>query len=110
MHRFVHSGIHFRVSGKASLDELFTQVLGLLSADELITLDRVMHDGTKIRAKASGDTFRREDRIREGLPSEDRLGTARRTFSVRRSGALCATPTALSVPCVPPDAQCRGAA
>lgn len=62
-----HTLSDFRVSGEATLDELFGQVMGLLSADGLITLERVMHDGTKVRAKASGDTFRREDRIREYL-------------------------------------------
>ena len=43
------------------------QGLGLLSAEGLIDLERVVHDGTKIKAKASRDTFRREDRIREHL-------------------------------------------
>ena len=62
-----HSLSDFRVSGKATLDELFQQALGLLSADGLITMERVMHDETKIRANASGDTFRREERIREFL-------------------------------------------
>jgi transposase len=62
-----HTLSDFRVSGKATLDELFTQVLALLSVDGLITLEQVMHDGTKIRAYASADTFRREDRIREYL-------------------------------------------
>lgn len=62
-----HTLSDFRMSGKATLDELFTQVLGLLSADGLVTLERVMHDGTKIRANASGDTFRREERIRHYL-------------------------------------------
>jgi transposase len=66
-----HTLSDFRVSGKATLDELFGQVLGLLSADGLITLERVMHDGTKIRAKAGVDTFRREDRIREYLKAAE---------------------------------------
>ena len=67
-----HTLSDFRMSGKATLDELFTQVLGLLSADGLITLERVMHDGTKIRANASGDTFRREERIRQYLEVAER--------------------------------------
>jgi hypothetical protein len=49
------------------LDTLFQEVLCVLSADGLITLERVMHDGTKIQANAGGDTFRREDKIREFL-------------------------------------------
>jgi transposase len=43
------------------------QVLGLLSADGLITLERVMQDGTKIRANAAADSFRRKDRVQQAL-------------------------------------------
>jgi hypothetical protein len=62
-----HSLCDFRVIHKKALDELFAQILGLLSAEGLITLERVMHDGTKVKACASGDTFRREDRIKAHL-------------------------------------------
>ena len=62
-----HSLSDFRVKHKEGLDELFTEVLGLLSAEGLISLERVMHDGTKVKACASGDTFRREERIRAHL-------------------------------------------
>jgi hypothetical protein len=57
----------FRVDNKEALDELFTQVLGLLSAEGLISLERVMHDGGKMKACASADTFRREEKIRAHL-------------------------------------------
>jgi len=62
-----HSLSDFRVEHQAALDELFAQVLGVLSADGLITLDRVMHDGTKVKALASGKSFRREKTLREHL-------------------------------------------
>lgn len=62
-----HTLSDFRISGKATLDELFSQTLGLLSAEGLISLERVMHDGTKIRANAGSDTFRTEKRIEEFL-------------------------------------------
>jgi len=62
-----HTLCDFRVTHKKALDELFTQILGLLSAEGLITLERVMHDGTKVKACASGDTFRREGRIKAHL-------------------------------------------
>lgn len=62
-----HTLSDFRVKHKEALDELFTEVLGLLSAEGLIILERVMHDGTKIRACASSDTFRREHRVRAHL-------------------------------------------
>ena len=38
-----------------------------MSAEGLITLERVMHDGTKVKALATGGSFRREDKIREHL-------------------------------------------
>ena len=62
-----HTLSDFRVDHQGALDELFTQVLGLLSAEGLITLQRVMHDGTKVKACAGGDTFRREEKLRAHL-------------------------------------------
>lgn len=62
-----HTLSDFRVKHKEALDQLFSQGLGLLSAEGLITLERVMHDGSKVKACASGDTFRREERIRTHL-------------------------------------------
>jgi transposase len=60
-----HSLSDFRVVHQAALDELFAQVLGVLSAEGLIRLERVMHDGTKVKAQASGKSFRRETTLRE---------------------------------------------
>jgi hypothetical protein len=62
-----HTLSDFRVEHKEALDELFTQVLGLLSAEGLITLERVMHDGSKVKACAGVDTFRREEKVRAHL-------------------------------------------
>ena len=62
-----HTLADFRVDHKAALDELFVQVLGLLSAEGLIELKQVTQDGTKIRANAGTDTFRREERLRHHL-------------------------------------------
>jgi len=62
-----HSLSDFRVAHQAALDELFAQVLGVLSAEGLITLERVMHDGTKVKAQASGKSFRREPTLRGHL-------------------------------------------
>lgn len=71
-----HTLSDFRINGKEILDELFQQTLGLLSADGLITMERVMHDGTKIKASASDGTFRREERVREFLKLADEQVTA----------------------------------
>jgi transposase len=57
----------FRSSQKAALDDLFVQVLGMLSAEGLITLERVTLDGTKIKANAGGNTFRRQPTIEAHL-------------------------------------------
>jgi transposase len=62
-----HTLADFRVDNKIALDELFVQVLGLLSAEGLIELKQVTQDGTKIRANAGTDTFRREERLRQHL-------------------------------------------
>lgn len=62
-----HTLSDFRVQHKAALDDLFTQVLGLLSAEGLITLERVTQDGTKVKANAASNTFRRADTIAEHL-------------------------------------------
>jgi hypothetical protein len=62
-----HTLSDFRVKHEAALDGLFVQVLGLLSADGLITLERVMQDGTKIRANAAQDSFRRKERVEQAL-------------------------------------------
>lgn len=62
-----HSLSDFRVGHREALDKLFIEVLGLLSAEGLVSLQRVMHDGTKIKACAGADTFRREEKIRAHL-------------------------------------------
>ncbi len=62
-----HTLSDFRVKHQQALDELFVQVLGLLSADGLITLERVMQDGTKIRANVAADSFRRKERVEQAL-------------------------------------------
>jgi transposase len=62
-----HTLSDFRVGHQAALDDLFTQLLGVLSAEGLVTLEQVMHDGTKVRANAGADTFRREERLRAHL-------------------------------------------
>src|SRR5271169_2585192 len=53
----------FRSGYQAALNDLFVQVLGRLSAEGLITLERVTLDGTKIRANAGGNTFRRKEKL-----------------------------------------------
>src|SRR5207237_10573266 len=62
-----HTLSDFRVNHDASLRELFVQVLGVLSAEGLVSLERVMHDGTRIEACAGANSFRREERLKQHL-------------------------------------------
>jgi transposase len=57
----------FRSAYKEALDHLFVQVVGMLSAEGLITMQRVTLDGTKIKANASGNTFRRKEKLEAHL-------------------------------------------
>jgi transposase len=62
-----HTLADFRVAKKKELDELFAQILGAVSAEGWIDLEQVTLDGTKIKAWASGKSFRREKTLREHL-------------------------------------------
>jgi transposase len=62
-----HTLSDFRTAHPEALAQLFTEVLGVLSAQGLVSLERVMHDGTKIKAFASADTFRRQGSLTEHL-------------------------------------------
>jgi hypothetical protein len=62
-----HTLSDFRVESKKALDGVFIQVLGVLSAEGLVELKQVTQDGTKVKANAGKDTFRREERLRQHL-------------------------------------------
>jgi len=62
-----HTLSDFRVRHGEALQELFVEVLGVLTLKKLITLEKVTVDGTKIRACANKKSFSREAKIREHL-------------------------------------------
>lgn len=62
-----HSLSDFRVDHREALNKLFGEILGVLTLEGLVDLERVMHDGTKIKACASKRTFRGEKRVSEHL-------------------------------------------
>jgi transposase len=62
-----HTLSDFRVQHQEALDELFAQLLGVLSSEDLISLEQVVHDGTKVGASASGKSFHREKTLRAHL-------------------------------------------
>ena len=58
-----HTLSTFRVEHKEELEQLFIDLLALLSSEGLISLESVMQDGTKIGAQAAGKSFRREQTL-----------------------------------------------
>src|SRR5260370_25126139 len=72
-----HTLASFRVEHGVELAELFTQGLGLMSGEGLITLEQVVQDGTKIKAQAASDSFQGEARIAEHLERARRRGVER---------------------------------
>ncbi len=62
-----HTLADFRIHHQGALDQLFIEVLGVLSHEGLITLRRVMHDGTKVKACASDKSFHRKARLQDHL-------------------------------------------
>jgi len=62
-----HTLADFRIRHKEALDQLFIEVLGVLSHEGLITLQRVMHDGTKMKACASDKSFHRKATLQDHL-------------------------------------------
>jgi transposase len=62
-----HTLSDFRVAYDQPLSELFTHSLGVMSAEGLVSLERIMHDGTKVRACAGADSFRREQTLQAHL-------------------------------------------
>jgi len=60
-----HTLSDFVTEHAAALDHLFVQVLQVLMAAGAADLQRVAHDGTKIRAAASRKSFQRQERLAE---------------------------------------------
>lgn len=92
-----HTLSDFRIDHKAGLDGLFAQLLAVLEQHQLVDLERVMHDGTRVRARAGADTFRREKTLRERLktaedlvrqmgdPAAENMGSRRREAAQARA-------------------------
>lgn len=59
-----HTLSDFRLQHEGGLQKLASEILGVLSAEGLVQLRCVAHDGTKVRANAGSDTFRREKTLR----------------------------------------------
>jgi len=69
-----HTLADFRSTHRESLHELFVRVLAVLDSEGLITMERVMHDGTRIKASAGRDTFRGKESLHAHLAkAEDQV-------------------------------------
>jgi len=62
-----HTLTDFRVDHGAALDDLLTQVLGVLMHEGLVRLKRVAQDGVRVRANAGADSFRSSMGLRKCL-------------------------------------------
>jgi transposase len=62
-----HTLTDFRTGAGEALKDLFVQVLAVMEQEELVDLQQVTQDGTKISAAAGADTFRRKKTIQEHL-------------------------------------------
>jgi transposase len=86
-----HTLSDFRVTYDPALTELFTNTLGVMSAEGLVSLERVMHDGSKVRAMAGADSFRREGTLRAHLEAArqqvEAMGDPRADESARQRAA-----------------------
>jgi transposase len=57
----------FRVEHEAALKNLLTQMLAVLIRGELVTVSRIAQDGTRVRAGAGANSFKRRDTIERSL-------------------------------------------
>lgn len=57
----------FRSQGGEKWDELLTQIVGSLLAENLVTMKRVAQDGMRVRAHAGKGSFRRQPRLQQFL-------------------------------------------
>lgn len=74
-----HTLSDFRVEHGEALQDLFVQVLGILTMEKLVTLERVTVDGTKVRACVKKKTFSRANKIRQHLKlARDHVETLQR--------------------------------
>ena len=62
-----HTLADFRAEHATELKQLLAELLGLLSKEGLVKLECVAHDGTKIRAQAGSDSFRREGTLEKEI-------------------------------------------
>jgi transposase len=58
-----HTLADFRVDHEAALDKLFTDVLAVLIAGGLVSVERITEDGLRVRASAGLNSFKKKERL-----------------------------------------------
>ena len=87
-----HTLSDFRNERAAEVDELMTQIVGLLMEEKLVTMERVAQDGVKVRAAAGAPSFRRKESLELCLEeARGQVGTAdaKETYKERAATAEC---------------------
>jgi transposase len=62
-----HTLSDFRVDHGGALDELFTGVLAMLIAHDLVSVERITQDGLRVRANAGLNSFKRAEKLSAAL-------------------------------------------
>jgi transposase len=62
-----HTLNDFRVGHEKALDDLFTRVLVMLMEHDVVKVNRISQDGTRVRASAGSRSFRRRSRLEQRL-------------------------------------------
>ena len=86
-----HTLSDFRMAHESALEKLFVEVVGVLSHAELVTLEQVMHDGTRIKACASDGSLRRQATVEQHVEAArqhlEKLTAGGEEESTRRQAA-----------------------
>lgn len=67
-----HMLADFRVARREQVDELLTQIIGVLMTAGAVTLERVAQDGMRVRASAGAASFRRRDTLKACLAEAEK--------------------------------------
>jgi transposase len=80
-----HTISDFRVQHGKALENLFAQILGVLSSEGLVNLDAVMVDGTKVEAVAGKASYRRRETLQQHVEqAREKLKQLRAQSEVER--------------------------
>jgi transposase len=67
-----HTLADFRTGYEEELDEILTEILGVLMKAEVLKLKRVSHDGVRVRASAGAASFRKERTLEKCIEEAER--------------------------------------